>query len=305
MHRLKIRQLETFLVYMKTGSVTEAADELNTTQPNASKTLKQIEETVGVPLFVRTGGKLRPTPEAELLAQHVARLMQQIDLIETFGRANSPLRKPTLRIATLATFGISLLPGAIEAFRDEHPTLQIQVDVVDAEKIHTMVAQGLYDFGFVHYPQREEHLTTHTLVSAGIVCLVPRSHALAGRRRITPRDLDGVAFVSYPGTLGLGAVIMASLAEAGIWINQVIATNHSHIVRKFVEIGDSVGLVDPFSVSFRDGRESFEVVPFEPHVPIALGLILPQQRPLSVVAEAFIAHVQAVAARQIGQHPES
>ncbi|MFC3727083.1 helix-turn-helix domain-containing protein [Neoaquamicrobium sediminum] len=43
MHRLKIRQFECFLVYMKTGSVTGAAQELHTTQPNASKTLTQME----------------------------------------------------------------------------------------------------------------------------------------------------------------------------------------------------------------------------------------------------------------------
>ncbi len=299
MHRLKIRQLETFLVYMKTGSVTEAAEELNTTQPNASKTLKQIEDAVGVSLFVRTGGKLRPTPEAELLSQHVARLMQQIDLIESFGGENSPLRRPTLRIATLATFGISLLPRAIQEFRNVHPDLHVQLDVVDAEKIHTMVAQGLYDFGFVHYPQKEAKLTTKALVSAGIVCLVPKGHALSGKKKITPRDLDGVEVVTYPTTSTLGAAIMKALADDGITIQQVVAANHSHMVRKFVEFGDCVGLVDPFCVFFRNSKEPFDVVPFMHHIPIALGLIVPQSRPLSGTTEEFLTCVKNLAQKQL------
>jgi DNA-binding transcriptional LysR family regulator len=52
---------------MKTGSVTEAAQVMHTTQPNASKSLKQLEEFAGVRLFERIAGRLRPTPEAELL----------------------------------------------------------------------------------------------------------------------------------------------------------------------------------------------------------------------------------------------
>lgn len=299
MHRLKIRQLETFMIYMKTSSVTAAAEELGTTQPNASKTLKQIEEAVGIALFARTNGKLRPTPEAELLAEHVGRLMHQIDLIETFGAENSPLRKPTLRIATLATFGVSLLPTIIEEFRASGSPLNVHLEVVDGEKIHSTVAQGLYDFGFVHYPQKEPHVTSRTLLSRGVVCLVPNTHVLAKKKKITPRDLDGVQLVSYPNTVHLGAVISKTLADEGIAINQTISTNHSHIVRKFVELGDRVGLVDPFAVAFRKGDENFKVIPFEPIIPIAFDLILPQHRPLSGVAEDFIAHVQDAALSQI------
>lgn len=82
MRRLKINQLETFVVYMKTGSVTQAAQELNTTHSNASKKLKQIEDIVGRQLLVRAGGKLRPTREAGLLYEHVVRLMHHLAVIE-------------------------------------------------------------------------------------------------------------------------------------------------------------------------------------------------------------------------------
>ena len=82
MRRIKLRHLDTLSVFMKTGSVTEAALVLGTTQPNASKSLKQLEEAVGLTLFQRVAGRLRPTPEAEVLHGHASRLMHELTLFE-------------------------------------------------------------------------------------------------------------------------------------------------------------------------------------------------------------------------------
>jgi DNA-binding transcriptional LysR family regulator len=295
MHRLKIRQLECFLVYMKTGSVTVAAQELHTTQPNASKTLKQMETTLGVPLFSRSGGKLRPTPEAELLYEHVQRLFQQLALIESFGLETSPLRRLSLRIATLATFGGALVPMAIETYRESQPDLQLQVDVLDGQKIHTLVAQGLYDFGLVHSPVENEDVTSKTLAKSIIVCLLPRGHALADRKRITASDLAGEKVISYPGTVQFGAVIGKAFHDAGATLNEAVTSNHSQVVRKFVERGQGVGLVDYFAICDLGPDDGLVAIPFEPILPISLGLIVPQRRPLSQTAEAFISVVADLA----------
>jgi DNA-binding transcriptional LysR family regulator len=250
-------------------------------------------------LFTRTGGKLKPTPEADILAEHIERLMHQIALIETLPLESSPLRITTLRIATLATFGVSLLPTVINEFSRKHPALRIQLDVVDGEKIHSMVAQGLYDFGFVHYPKDQAHVSTQILLTRSVVCLIPNQHPLADRKTIRPADLDGVQIISYPGSLNLGAVIAKSLADEGIDFNLAISTNHSHVARKFVELGSHVGLVDPFSVAFSQGNETFKVATFEPVIPIAFGVIRPHHRELSQAAEAFIGYFREVAVSQI------
>ena len=295
MYRLKIRQLECFLVYMKTGSVTVAAQELRTTQPNASKTLKQMEETLGVALFSRSGGKLRPTPEAELLYEHVQRLFQQLALIESFGLETSPLRRPSLRIATLATFGGGLVPLAVDIYRKSQPDFQVHVDVLDLQKIHTVVAQGLYDFGLVHSAIEAEDVTSKTLATSIIVCLLPKDHRLAAQQRITAHDLIGENVVSYPGTVQFGAVIGKAFADAGVRLNEAVTSNHSQVVRKFVQHGQGLGLVDFFAVCDLDPEDRLIAVPFEPVVPISLGLIVPQRRPLSQTAETFISVVTKLA----------
>lgn len=72
MRRIKLRHLDTLAAFMKTGSVTEAALVLHTTQPNASKSLKQLEEFAGIKLFERSaGGYVRhPRPSCSFRTRH-------------------------------------------------------------------------------------------------------------------------------------------------------------------------------------------------------------------------------------------
>jgi DNA-binding transcriptional LysR family regulator len=49
---------------------------------------------------------------------------------------------------------------AMERFNDRHPGVQVQVDILDSDKIHSYVSRGNYDFGLVHHPEHERDLTT-------------------------------------------------------------------------------------------------------------------------------------------------
>ncbi|MES2784357.1 MAG: LysR family transcriptional regulator [Pseudomonadota bacterium] len=294
MHRIKIRQLETLMVFMKTGSVTEAAEMLGTTQPNASKLLKQIEDAVGVPLFKRMGGRLRATPEAEIIYGHVVRLMDNVEFIERLSVDLAQLEGGYLRIATLSTFGISLLPLAAARFAELHPNVGLQIDVVDAEKIHTLVGHEVYDFGLVHHPEAEDNLHARLIGAGEMVCLVPNSHALAGKASINVSDLRGSRVVTYPRNISFGSAVARAFADAGVRISKTLSANHSMVVRKLVERTGGVGVVDEFSVWDADDKGPLVVRSLEPRIPVSIGLITSNRRPLSKAAEAFVQELRAV-----------
>lgn len=67
----------------------------------------------------------------------------------------------------------------------------MQVDVVDGQEIHTLVAQSLYDFGLVHSPLEAGDVTSTTLATSILVCLLPKDHRLTAQERVTARDLIG------------------------------------------------------------------------------------------------------------------
>jgi DNA-binding transcriptional LysR family regulator len=292
MHKIKIRHLETLMVFMKTGSVTEAAAALGTTQPNASKSLKQLEDSIGISLFQRSGGRLQPTPEAEILFTHAARLMEELTFFETLSVDLARLKSGFVQVATLATFGVALLPLVVEAFNTRHPEVFVQIDILDSDKIHSFVSRGNYDLGLVHHPSQEMDLMAQTLRTGSMVCIMPPAHPLARQAGIKASDLAGLPLITYPKTLPFGAAIAKTLADEGVAIRNPLSANHSHVVRKLVERGRGLALVDEFSVWDAAAAPGIAIRPFTPRIPVSIGLIVPKRRPLSLAAQAFLATLQ-------------
>jgi DNA-binding transcriptional LysR family regulator len=286
--RIKLRHLDTLAAFMKTGSVTQAAQLLHTTQPNASKSLKQLEEFAGVKLFERIGGQLRPTPEAEMLAAHATRLMEELTLFESFSLDLSALSKGFVNIGVLSAFSTALIPMAIEKFNDDFPGVQVQVDQLDSDKIHSYVSRGNYDFGLVHHPEHEPDLMTQTLKSDAMVCIMPTDHELARREVVLASDLASERLVTYPRSLPFGATIFRALSDEGVRPSTVLISNQSQLIRRLVERGRGVAIVDRFSVWDAGEFDHIVVRAFLPQLPVSVGLIVPIRRPLSVAAQAFV-----------------
>lgn len=288
MRRIKLRHLDTLSAFMKTGSVTEAAQLLHTTQPNASKSLKQLEDFAGVPLFERVAGRLRPTPEAELLFSHATRLMDELAVFENLSLDLTSLAAGYLNIGILSAFSTALMPMAIERFNSRYPGIQIQVDLLDSDKIHSYVSRGNYDFGLVHHPEHEADLMTQTLRTASMVCIMPKDHPLSAHRIILASDLADQSFVTYPRSVPFGAAIFKSLSDEGVRPSGVLISNQSQLIRRLVERHRGIALVDHFSVWDASEVDHIVVRQFEPRIPVSVGMITPRRRPLSVAAHTFV-----------------
>ena len=77
--RLTYRQLEAFVAVLETGSVTRAAERLHISQPALSQLISNFESDLGYPMFRRSGGRLAPTAEAELLRDEVQSALAAVE----------------------------------------------------------------------------------------------------------------------------------------------------------------------------------------------------------------------------------
>lgn len=294
MRKIKVRHLDTLLAFMKTGSVTEAAKLMATTQPNASKSLQQLEEFVGVALFQRIGGRLRPTVEAEMLFPRAVRLVEELNAFETMSADLVGLKSGIVSIAVLATFATAVVPMATTRFHAQYPDVLVQVDILDSDKIHSFISRGNYDFGLVHHPEHEPDLMAQTLSTAAMVLITPIGHPLAANRSVIASDLIGAPFITYPRSLPFGAAIHRALVDEGLRPAPVLMSNQSQMIRRLVIGGCGVALIDEFAVwDVRDG-DQLHLRRFEPRVPISIGMLVPKRRPLSLAAQAYVRHLTDV-----------
>jgi DNA-binding transcriptional LysR family regulator len=117
---LKFREIEVFWAVYKAESVKAASRLLNVSQPAVSMMLRSAEERFGVKLFERSGGRVRPTPEARALFASTDNVF--IELKE-FERQLARIREGKagfVRVAATPTLAAAFHP-ALSAFRDQHP----------------------------------------------------------------------------------------------------------------------------------------------------------------------------------------
>jgi DNA-binding transcriptional LysR family regulator len=177
---------------------------------------------------------------------------------------------------------------AMERFNSQYPGIQVQVDLLDSDKIHTYVSRGNYDFGLVHHPEHESDLMTQTLKTASMVCIMPKAHELAKHRIILASDLAGQPFVTYPRSVPFGAAIFRSFSTEGVRPSNYLISNQSQLIRRLVERGRGVALVDHFSVWDAGELDHIVIRQFEPRIPVSIGMIIPKRRPLSLAAQTFV-----------------
>ena len=115
---MRLRHIELFYYVMMTGSLRQAAEALNVSQPAASKALRYAEQSLGFALFERTGGRLVPTREAQIMIPRVNGIFEQLGALT---RLTRNLRKGQggheLSIGRVPCPGQSIVPRVIGRHR--------------------------------------------------------------------------------------------------------------------------------------------------------------------------------------------
>ncbi len=124
--RIKFRHLDAFSVIARAGSFKAAAEQLNLTQPAISKTLKELEEILGVVVMERSRSGVALTPEGEVFLQFAeqstAALRHGLRSIRAGGSAAGHLK-----VGALPSVASSLLPGAALAFTKQSPDTLVEI----------------------------------------------------------------------------------------------------------------------------------------------------------------------------------
>ena len=141
---MKIRQLYTFKIVCEEESITRAAERLSTTQPAISRTISELEETLGTQLFDRTSRKIVLNEAGQLFLSKVIPLLELYEDLEK-GLPDSDVRYQ-LRIGATPSLAGTLLFQILEKFRSGHEDVQIRVTVDSEPVLEQMLLQRQIDY---------------------------------------------------------------------------------------------------------------------------------------------------------------
>jgi DNA-binding transcriptional LysR family regulator len=188
---MRIEQLEYAAAVARFGSFRRAAEELHISQPALSETVRKLEAELGVDLLDRQRTGATISEEGRELLPHL------LDVIEASKRlryAADEQHKSSrmVRLGTVSAATSPLLTATIRAFSETHPTTQVEVVLVQQQRLHQLLLEGGLDLGLVNYLDGDEVAqglhTVELLRGYPVVCMHSDS-ALAARPTVSPAQL--------------------------------------------------------------------------------------------------------------------
>ena len=178
---MNTRHARLILAIVREGSFTAAAKALHITQPTLSQTVRQIEEQLGEPVFVRSRASVSLTPAGELYVQAARRMIQtETQLREAIGMLRGRA-EGTLRIGLTEHRSDELLPQVLSDFLSAYPDMHLEVREQTAPCLEQQLLEGELDMALLSGEARHPKLEYLQVASDEIVLLSGRRTALAGR----------------------------------------------------------------------------------------------------------------------------
>lgn len=287
-----LRQLELFRLMMRTRNVTETARLLRISQPSASQTLRDMETELGLELFARTGGRLRPTAEAMALLPSVERVFSDHASLDSLAAELRDAQAGSLTLATIPTLTAWLLPRAIAGFRQERPRVRFLVDARDSAGVVAMIRREEADLGLVYSPIDDPVVAAEPLFETRLVCVMPADHPLAGAASVDAATLARHATIALHGANPPGTLLHESMRQSRVRFEAAMETNLSFAAITLVSDGMGVFVTDPLILLSRLG-DGLVAVPFEPAIRLTLCAVYSRQRPLPRIVVRFVAQLRA------------
>ncbi len=237
-------------------NLTEVAHALNTSQSGVSKHIKDLEDELGVEVFVRKGKRLLGLTEpGQELVGIVERILLDTQNIKKLSEQFANKTKGLLTVATTHTQARYALPGVVTAFKREFPDVTLVLQETSPPEIAKMLVEGEADIGIATEALANvEDLATFPYYSWHHGVIVPAGHPLEGMKKLTLEAIAEHQIITYhKGFTGRGRIDEAFASEK-LEPDIVMAALDADVIKAYVEIGLGIGIIA--SMAFEARRDS-------------------------------------------------
>lgn len=285
--------LRWFQLVVDGMTVTEVAHVHRVSQPGVSRALARLEAEVGTPLLHRSGRLLRPTHAGTVFKQHVDAMMHRFDDgLAAISELVDP-RTGTVAVAFQLSLGTWLVPGIIQAFRQEYPRVQFRLEQSHDALGSSLVAGGRIDLEFTARRPRNPAVRWERLFAQPLFLAVPREHVLAKSPQTSLAEVSTEDFVMLRPSWELRTLSDELCAEAGFAPRVAFEVDDLSVVHGFVAAGLGVAIV-PASEDepHPRGKAASRLVRLtDPHASRDVGVAWSRERRLLPSADLFRRHV--------------
>jgi DNA-binding transcriptional LysR family regulator len=283
---LNLRQIEAFKAVIETGTVSRGAERLSISQPAVSKLLQNLEYSTGLLLFARSPGRIVPTAEAMLLYEEIRRTYRGLESLETFVGDIRALHRSTLRIGVMPALSTGFVQDILSTYVEAYPETQVAIHARSSLKIVDWILSGNLDVGLSSHPIDNPELNQIPLHKDPYVCIFAKGHRFSAQSDVSFEDLEGENFISLSPESEVRIAIDRLFQTAGVRRRLLLEASMASTICALVARGLGVSFLNPLAVA--GFRHLIDYRPFPAPLYESIRILLPRDRPASLVTEAFV-----------------
>lgn len=286
---MDIRHLTYFTEVAKHASFTKAASTLHVSQPSLSKTIKQLERELGVPLFYRSSKELRLTDAGEAVLKNAQNVLDAFHNLKGTLSDVVELKKGEISVGIPPIIGAAFVSPLISHFIEHHPLVDLRLTEVGSLAIKKGINEGSLDVGFIcNVPLQNEDFECRPILHDPLVAVMHHDHRFASVDEIAMNDLESEPIILYRNDFSLHKAIVEECLRSGFYPNAVCESSQKDFMMQMVEAKLGIALL-PLHIAKSMNPSALTYVPLRAD-PLHLELVMIWRKDtyLPFAARAFL-----------------
>ena len=283
-----LTKIRTFATVAAQGSFRKASEQLHLSQPALSTHIRDLEETLGVPLFHRTTRSVRLTAEGERFLGHAQRALDEIKSGIIESRDQAMLQRGRVIVACVPSVACHILPNVLPSFSKRHPGIEIQIHDGYAGDVVKLVGDRKADIGLGPFAGGIDDLNFHSLTHDRFVAVLPSNHALAANSKVQLKELIRYPLLTLATGTNVRALLEQALAKHDIPFRPALEVHHHYTLGGMVEAGLGITIVPSMAVSMlgHPPLKTADIV--NPAISREVGIIQRRDQAATPAVKAFL-----------------
>ena len=298
-NRMKLQDLHVLMTVVQAGSMGKAAQILNTTQPNISRSIGELEHALGVRLLDRHRQGIEPTEYGRALLDCGAAVF---DDLRQGVKNIAFLADPTageLRIGTTTFLAASFVSALVDRLSRRYPRIVFHLVTGYTETLHRELAERNVDLLIIRGsgPIADPRYDFEFLFDDSYVVAAGAQNQWVRRRRIEIAELVNELWVLPPPDSVIGSIVMDAFRASGLDYPRVsVVTDCPHMRISLLATGRFVTIFPASAFRFLTKRSELKILPVElPTARRPNGIVTLKNRALSPVGKLFMDCAREVA----------
>lgn len=281
---MELRVLNYFLAVAREENFTKAAQQLHLTQPTLSRQIADLEQELGVKLFVRSNHNIILTEDGMILKRRAQEILSLADKTKRDFLQKDEALSGTISIGSGEFRSTEYLAKIIAEFRKKYPNVKYEIYSGNANNIRDYIERGLLDIGLMSEPiDMRKYNFVNMPIKEQWGVFAPSDSPLSEKERVTSEDLKGMSIVTATGDFNQSRI--------GKWLGDYreqveIAATANLPYNEAVLAKENIGVM--LSINLNCTYENLRFIPLHPVLEVATVLAWKKEQIFSATTSAFI-----------------